>query len=78
MNGSQRQTRGLTAIDGAMVLLILLLIVQIWLLWATLESFLAGHRETAVPGAIISGLLFLACLGLYLFVSRIDAEIRNS
>lgn len=69
--------RGLTAIDGAMVLIIILLIVQIWLLSATLESYLAGHPEAAAPGAIISGLLFLACLGLYFFVDRIDSEVRK-
>ncbi|HUB82321.1 MAG TPA: DUF6755 family protein [Bryobacteraceae bacterium] len=67
---------GLTAIDGAMALIVLLLIVQIWLLSATLESFLAGHREAAVPGAIVSGILFAACLALYLFVVRIDSEMR--
>jgi hypothetical protein len=77
MNGSAPQNRGLTAIDGAMVLIVVLLIVQIWLLSATLESFLAGHREAAVPGAVISGLLFLACLGLYGFVDRIDSEVRK-
>ena len=77
MNGNPLQNRGLTAIDGAMVLIVVLLIVQIWLLSATLESFLAGHREAAIPGAIISGLLFLACLGLYLFVDRIDSEVRK-
>jgi hypothetical protein len=77
MNGNAPQNRGLTAIDGAMVLMVVLLIVQIWLLSATLESFLAGHRESAVPGAIISGLLFVACLGLYLFVDRIDSEVRK-
>jgi predicted Co/Zn/Cd cation transporter (cation efflux family) len=60
-----------------MVLIVVLLIVQIWLLSATLESFLAGHREAAIPGAIISGVLFLACLALYLFVARIDAEVRK-
>jgi hypothetical protein len=77
MNGNPPQNRGLTAIDGAMVLIVVLLIVQIWLLSATLESFLAGHREAAIPGAIISGLLFLACLGLYLFVDRVDSEVRR-
>src|SRR3974390_561916 len=56
MNTNPPQNRGLTAIDGAMVLIIILLIVQIWLLSATLESYLAGHREAAVPGAIISGI----------------------
>ena len=77
MNGQPPQNRGLTAIDGAMVLIIVLLIVQIWLLSATLESYLAGHRDAALPGAIISGILFAACLGLYRFVDRIDSEVRK-
>jgi len=47
MNTNPPQNRGLTAIDGAMVLIIILLIVQIWLLSATLESFLAGHRGSS-------------------------------
>jgi uncharacterized protein DUF6755 len=71
------EPRGLTAIDGAMALIVVLLIVQIWLLSATLESYLAGHAEAAVPGAVISGILFLACLALYLFVDRIDSEVRR-
>ncbi len=50
---------------------------QLWLLSATLESFLAGHRETALPAAIVSGVMFLACLGLYLFVERLDKEARK-
>ncbi len=77
MNGNPHQNRGLTAIDGAMVLIVVLLIVQIWLLSATLESFLAGHREAAIPGAVLSAVLFLACLGLYVFVDRIDSEVRK-
>jgi len=77
MSVDPRQTRGLTVIDGAMVLIIVLLIVQMWLLSATLEAFLAGHREAALPGAIISGLLFVACLVLYLFVDRVDSEVRR-
>jgi hypothetical protein len=77
MKDPRPQLRGLTAIDAAMVLIVILLIVQIWLLSATLESFLAGHRDTAIPGAVISGVLFLACLALYLFVVRIDSEVRK-
>jgi hypothetical protein len=69
---------GLTAIGGALALIALLLIVQMWLLTATLESYLAGHHEVALPGAIISGVLFLICMTLYLFVHRIDAESRNT
>ena len=68
--------RGLTAIDGALALIALLLIVQMWLLTATLESYLAGHHEVVLPAAIISGLMSLVSVGLYLFVRRIDVEAR--
>lgn len=71
------QGRGLTSIDGVMALMVLLLMVQIWLLSAALESFLAGHREAALPAAIISGLIFVCCAGLYLFVDRVDADVRR-
>jgi len=70
--------RGLTAIDGALALITILLVVQMWLLTATLESYLAGHHEVVLPGAIVSGVLFLICAGLYLFIRRVDAEARGS
>jgi hypothetical protein len=69
--------RGLTAIDAAMALIVVLLMVQIWLLSATLESYLAGRHEVALPGAAISGAILLACGALYLFVERIDRDVRK-
>jgi hypothetical protein len=71
------QNRGLTSIAGAMVLIAVLLIVQIWLLSATLESFLAGYHKSALPAAVFSGLMFLVCLGLYAFVDRVDLQVRR-
>ena len=71
------QQKGLTAIDGAMALIVVLLLVQIWLLTTTLETFLAGFRETALPAAIVSGVIFAACVGLYLFIDRVDFEQRK-
>ncbi|MFB3827729.1 MAG: DUF6755 family protein [Bryobacteraceae bacterium] len=68
------QRGSLTAINGALALLILLLIIQIWLLFAALETHLAGHMEGALPAAVISGILFLCSLGLYLFVKHLDAD----
>ena len=72
-----KQRRGLVAIDAAMTLVVFLLIVQIWLLSATLETFLAGHTGAVLPAAIFSGLLFLGCLVLDLFVTRVDQESRK-
>jgi len=46
-------------------------------LHVALESFLAGHRETKVPAALISGVLFLAFLGLDVLVDRLDRETRK-
>jgi hypothetical protein len=69
--------RSLTAIDGAIALIAVLLIVQMWLLTATLEAFLAGHREPALPAAIVSALLCAACFGLYLFIDRADRASRQ-
>jgi protein-S-isoprenylcysteine O-methyltransferase Ste14 len=67
----------LTAIDGALALIALLLIVQMWLLTATLEAYLAGHHDVALPAAILSGALLLVCAALYLFVRRVDATGRE-
>lgn len=67
---NSEQNQHLTMINGAMALIFVLLIVQVWLLSATLDAFLAGHRDAALPGAIVSGLLFLGCAVLYRFVTR--------
>jgi len=72
-----KRNPGLTAVSGVMALVIVLLIVQVWLLSATLDAFLAGHRDAAVPGAIVSGAIFLACFGLYQFVVRLERQSRK-
>ncbi len=66
--------RGLNAITGAMSLIVILLIVQIWLLTATLESYLAGRHNAALPAALISGIFLALCFCLYLFVQDIDRK----
>jgi predicted Co/Zn/Cd cation transporter (cation efflux family) len=72
-----RQRRGLMAIDGAMALMVVLLIVQVWLLSAALDAYLAGYREAALPAAIVSGILFLVCLGLFLMIDNLDRRVRR-
>ena len=69
--------KGLTAIDAALTMIVMLLIVQVWLLTATLESYLAGHHGVVLPGLGASAVLVLACVGLYRFVRRIDREVRK-
>ena len=55
-------------IDAALAFAAILLVIQMWLLTATLESYLAGHWDVALPGMLVSAVLFAGCLGLYRFV----------
>jgi hypothetical protein len=60
------------AIDAALFFVVILLVAQMWLLTATLESYLAGHRDVALPGMIVSAVLFCACFVIYRFVVKLD------
>ena len=71
------QRRGLAGIDGALALIVVLLIVQMWWLTASLEAYLSGHHDSALPAAIVSGILFALCLLLFSFIRRVDREGRN-
>lgn len=83
LSGPARRRRRV-AIDAAMVFVIVLLMTQMWLLTATLESYLAGHDQAALPAALMSAVLFAICLGLYRLVIRLDklpeqaSESRNA
>lgn len=70
--------RGMTVMDAAIALDAILLIVQMWVLTASLEAFLAGHTGVALPAALVSGALLLICSLLYVYVLRVDREGRDS
>jgi hypothetical protein len=50
----------MTIVNGILVLVILIVIVQLWLLTATMNAYLGGDFTIALPAALAS----LACLGL--------------
>ena len=52
-------------IDAALAFAAILLVIQMWLLTATLESYLAGHWDVALPGMLVSAVLFAGCFALY-------------
>ena len=67
-----RRARVLTALDGVLALMSVLLVIQMWLLTATLESVLAGHHAAALPGALVSTALFAGCAALLGFIHRLE------
>ncbi|GEM_PF-2165894 len=72
LHDSLTRKRAARAIEGSLMLLVVLLVVQVWLLMASVESWLAGHHDVALPAAVLSGALFAGCLGLTLLARRTD------
>ena len=73
-----RREQGLTLFTGLLWLIGLVVIVQLWLLTAALEAFLAGHRDVLIPAAVASLALLGINGGLLLFVFRLDRRIRGA
>lgn len=77
MRGALFRERGMTVMDAAIALDAILLIVQMWVLTASLEAYLAGHTGVALPAALVSGALLVGCWLLYRFVLRVGRESRE-
>ena len=63
-----RLTQGLTLFTAILWLIGIVVVIQLWLLSATLDALLSGDRRVLVPAAAASFVLFLLNGGLLLFV----------
>lgn len=70
--------QGLTLFTGILWLIGVVVIVQLWLVTAALESFLSGHRQVLVPAALASLALLGLNAGLLWLVYRLDRRIRRA
>jgi hypothetical protein len=52
----------MTIVTGMLVFVVLVVVLQLWLLTATMNAYLGGDTAIVVPAALVS----LACLGLNL------------
>ena len=62
----------LTVINGMLAFVIILVILQLWLLTATMNAFLGGDESVIWPAAIGSAVCFLLNVGLLAFLGRIE------
>jgi hypothetical protein len=74
----QRLTQGLTLFTAILWLIGIVVVIQLWLLSATLDALLGGDRRVLTPAALASVVLFLLNGGLLLFVIRFDRRLRHS
>lgn len=62
----------LTIIYGILAFIAVLVILQLWLLTATLNSVLGGDLSPIWPATATSAVCFLMNLGLLIFVLRLE------
>ncbi len=59
---------------GILCLVLVLVIMQLWLLMATMNAFLAGDFSIIWPAAIASAVCFVLNVGLVIYLYRIEKD----
>ena len=72
MSGRARRAQRMTIVNAMLALVVMIVVLQLWLLTATMNAYLGGDTATVVPAAVAS----LACLGLnvglLVYLARLD------
>ena len=61
-----------TIVFGMLAFVLCLVVLQLWLLTATMNAYLGGDRSVVLPGAAASLACFLLNLGLLRYLYRIE------
>ena len=74
MNTPRRFSRDqrLRILAGVVSIVVLIVVLQLWLLTATMNAYLGGDRGVALPAAAVSLVCFLLNLGLLRYVYRLE------
>jgi hypothetical protein len=59
-------------VQGMLAFVLVLVILQLWLLTATMNAYLGGDDSIVWPAAAASGACFLLCAGLLRYLYRLD------
>ena len=61
-----------TIVFGILSIVLIMVVLQLWLLTATMNAFLAGQERVVIPAAIASIVCFVLNLGLLSYVYRME------
>lgn len=61
-----------TIVFGILSIVLMMVILQLWLLTATMNAFLAGQERVIIPAAIASIICFALNLGLLSYIYRME------
>jgi hypothetical protein len=61
-----------TIVFGILSIVLMMVVLQLWLLTATMNAFLAGQERVIIPAAIASIICFALNAGLLSYVYRME------
>lgn len=62
----------MTMVFGILSMVLIIVVLQLWLLTATMNAFLAGQQRVIVPAAIASIICFALNAGLLSYIYRME------
>jgi hypothetical protein len=67
-----------TIVYGMLVFCLLLVVLQLWLLTATMDAYLGGDRSIIWIGATVSLACFMLNVGLLRYLRRMEANRQDN
>jgi hypothetical protein len=61
-----------TIVFGILSIVVMMVVLQLWLLTATMNAFLAGQERVIVPAALASIICFALNAGLLSYIYRME------
>ena len=61
-----------TIVFGILSVVLMMVILQLWLLTATMNAFLAGQERVIIPAAVASIVCFLLNVGMLSYIYRME------
>ena len=65
------RARRMVIVNGIMVFAILIVVLQLWLLTATMNAYLGGDTTILLPAALASAFCFALNIGLLWYLNRL-------
>lgn len=73
----ETRQQGTILFSAVLILIATLVVIQLWLVAAALDAFLARQIAVLVPTALASAALFMLSAGLLWYVLSFDARLRQ-
>jgi uncharacterized membrane protein (GlpM family) len=61
-----------TIVFGILSIIVMMVVLQLWLLTATMNAFLAGQERVIIPAAVASIICFALNAGLLRYIYRME------